>query len=74
MELTAIAIVLGVVLTLTVIAFIVIAVVQVIREPRLSLALRLFWVVVIIAFPIVGTLVWFAFGKPINDRVANSLP
>lgn len=72
MELTAIVIIIGAALTIAVLAFIVIALVQVGREPNLPLPLRLLWVVAIIAFPVVGSLVWFGLGKPINDRVAHS--
>jgi len=56
-----------------IVAFIVIAVIQVIREPGLPLLLRALWIIVLVAAPVLGTLIWFAFGQAINRRVAQDI-
>ncbi|GAA1144568.1 hypothetical protein GCM10009672_14580 [Nesterenkonia lutea] len=56
-----------------VVGFIVIALIQVLREPLLPPALRMCWVIVLIALPILGTLVWFVFGQSINERILSAI-
>ena len=60
---------LGAVAVAAIIGFIVVALVQVAREPRLPPVLRVCWVIVLVGFPIGGTLVWFGFGHDINRRI-----
>lgn len=50
-------------------AFVVVALVQIVRRPFVAPLLRLLWVVVVIAFPVLGTIAWFAFG----DRTAREV-
>ncbi|GAA1104162.1 hypothetical protein [Nesterenkonia jeotgali] len=54
-----------------VIAFIVVALIQVAREPLLPPVLRVCWVIVLVGFPIMGTLIWFGFGHGINQRILS---
>lgn len=60
---------LGAAAVAAIIGFIVIALIQVVREPRLPPVLRVCWVIVLVGFPIGGTLVWFGFGHEINRRI-----
>ncbi|MGJ9406295.1 hypothetical protein ACHABQ_08235 [Nesterenkonia aurantiaca] len=57
---------LGAAAVAAIIGFIVMALIQVAREPRLPPVLRVCWVIVLVGFPIGGTLVWFGFGHDIN--------
>lgn len=56
---------------IAVIAFIVVALIQVAREPLLPPVLRVCWVIVLVGFPIMGTLIWFGFGHGINQRILS---
>jgi hypothetical protein len=56
---------LGAAAVAAIIGFIVIALIQVAREP----VLRVCWVIVLVGFPVAGTLIWFGFGHDINRRI-----
>lgn len=43
-------------------ALFVVALVQVLRQRFVSPLFRLLWVVALIAFPVLGSIAWFAFG------------
>jgi hypothetical protein len=44
------------------VAFVVIAIVQILRQPLIHPLFRLVWVVAVIAFPVFGSIAWFALG------------
>lgn len=60
---------LGAAAVAAIIGFIVIALIQVAREPVLPPVLRVCWVIVLVGFPVAGTLIWFGFGHDINRRI-----
>lgn len=73
MEATVLVVLLGGLAALAVLTFIVVAVVQVVREPQLPFPLRAPWIIVLLAAPVIGSLVWSAFGASINRRIAQDI-
>ncbi|WP_434317171.1 PLDc N-terminal domain-containing protein [Leifsonia sp. P73] len=52
----------GIAALIAIAAFVVVALVQIARRPLISPLLRVLWVVAVIAFPVLGSIAWFAFG------------
>lgn len=50
------------------------AVVEVVRSPRLSLAGRILWVLVILVIPPFGSMLWYWLGDRLNVRVSRTGP
>ncbi|AGP31966.1 PLDc N-terminal domain-containing protein [Corynebacterium terpenotabidum] len=51
------------VLALALLAFIIAALVSIIKAGSLTAAGKILWVVVVFAFPLLGSLVWFIWGR-----------
>jgi Phospholipase_D-nuclease N-terminal len=65
-ESDSVGVVVGVLLILVSLALVVLwvaAIVSVLRNPRLTGGGKFLWVVVVLAFPFLGSLGWFVFGK-----------
>lgn len=50
--------------------FVVVAIVQILKQPFLHPVVRLAWIVAAIAFPVLGPVAWFALG----DRTQTTTP
>ncbi|MGI9031557.1 MAG: PLDc N-terminal domain-containing protein [Ilumatobacteraceae bacterium] len=65
---TGAAVLLAVIVIALVVLFIA-ALVSIVRTSRLSGGGKLLWVVIVFVFPLIGSIVWFAFGRGMNlDR------
>ncbi|MFS0733051.1 PLD nuclease N-terminal domain-containing protein [Microbacterium sp. 1P10UB] len=42
------------------------ALVSIVRSPRLSTGYKVLWIVIVFVFPFLGPLVWFLFGRTMN--------
>jgi len=63
------ALLLGVIV-LALLALFIAALVSILRTPRLSGGGKLLWIVIVLVFPLLGSIVWFAFGRRTNlDRI-----
>ena len=65
------AIVIGAVAAATVLFFIVMAAVQVSRTDSLSFVFKLVWVVLLISFPVITTMIWYLAGDRINATLTR---
>jgi len=50
----------------------ILALVSIIRSPRLSSGYKALWVIVVFVFPFLGPLVWFLFGRTMNPGASAS--
>lgn len=50
----------------------ILALVSIIRSPRLSSGYKALWVIVVFVFPFLGPLVWFLFGRTMNPGPSAS--